>query len=259
NTNIWSPTKLMENYVGPRDYDTYTKYTDGIIIVHHLVAKSRQPLVDENNKQIPDQILLGKEGDLIDKSKIDIFKNSGYLLKDIENLPEGGKFTKGTQTINALYTTINGNVTVQYRDKNNNNKPLVDQDGKQIPDKQLKGRVSTPWTIGAPYFKGYAFVNATDSKGNTGITSGKYTADSQTITLNYTSEAKPATIKYQDESGKLIAEDEEINGKIDEQKVVKPKKITGYTIKSIFINDVKQDSTEQATFTLNDSKHPQTI
>ena len=256
NTNIWSPTELMENYEGSRDYDTYTKYTGGIVRIHRH-DENGQPLVDENNKQIPDQFLFGNEGDLIDEKQIDRsnFPNSGYSFKEIENFPEGGKFTSKEQIINALYTTINGNVTVQYRDEQG--KPLVDQNGQQIPAKQLQGRISTPWTIGAPYFKGYAFVNATDRKGNTGITSGKYKKDPQIITLNYTSEAKPATIKYRDESGKLIAEDEEINGKIDEPKIVKPKKITGYTIKSIFINDVKQDSTEQAAFTLNEN--PQTI
>ena len=238
-------------------------YTDhGKVTIHYQDEKGK-PLLDKNGKEIKDSFLQGK----IDQDKWNIdpndYKLPGYAFVKADG-KTSGIFDATNPTVILVYTD-QGKVTIYYRDENG--KPLLDKNGKEIDDKILHGKIGQGrWNINPNDYKfpGYAFVSAD------GKTSGIFDASEPIVTLQYTSIAQPIKVHYVDNQGKSISEDRIISGTIGQKIPVEPKEIPGYSVSEIngqkitdkgnitlYLSDKLQEITY--TYTQNSSSTPNKV
>ena len=235
-------------------------YTDQGTVAIHFQDENGKPLLDKNGKEIKDSFLQGK----IDQDKWNInpndYKLPGYAFVKADG-KTSGIFDATNPTVTLVYTD-QGKVTVHYQDENG--KPLLDKNGKEIEDTILQGKIDQDkWNINPNDYKfpGYAFVSAD------GKTSGIFDATNPTVNLKYTSEAQPIKVHYVDNQGKSISEDRIISGKIGQKIPVEPKEIPGYSVSEIngkkitdkgnitlYLSDMPQEITY--TYTQNSSSMP---
>ena len=211
----WSSRDLITNYDSEKDADTYVRYSGGLVTVHYQ-DQDGNPVLDDSDKPIPDDYLVGNVGQsiLVDTDK----KIPGYQIAKDQDF---GTFTSEPKDVNVIYNADLGYVNVHYEDEKD--KPLLDKNGKEIEDTILHGKIGhDKWNIDPNDYKlpGYAFVKVKAD----GKTSGIFDATNPTVTLVYTDQGK-VTIHYQDENnnplldkdGKKI-EDTILQGKIGQDK-----------------------------------------
>ena len=223
-------------------------YTDqGKVTIHYQDEKGK-PLLDKNGKEIKDSFLQGK----IDQDKWNIdpndYKFPGYAFVKADG-KTSGIFDATNPTVNLVYTD-QGKVAIHFQDENG--KPLLDKNGKEIENTILHGKIGQDkWNIDPNDYKfpGYAFVKAD------GKTSGIFDATTHTVNLKYTSKAQPIKVHYVDNQGKSISEDRIISGTIGQKIPVEPKEIPGYSVSEIN----GQKITDKGNITLYLSDKPQEI
>ena len=235
-------------------------YTDQGKVIIHYQDENGKPLLDKNGKEIKDSFLQGK----IDQDKWNInpndYKLPGYAFVKADG-KTSGIFDATNPTVTLVYTD-QGKVTIYYRDENG--KPLLDKNGKEIDHTILHGKIGQArWNINPNDYKfpGYAFVSAD------GKTSGIFDASEPIVTLQYTSKAQPIKVHYVDNQGKSISEDRIISGTIGQKIPVEPKEIPGYSVSEIngqkitdkgnitlYLSDKLQEITY--TYTQNSSSTP---
>ena len=223
-------------------------YTDQGKVAIHYQDENGKPLLDKNGKEIKDSFLQGKIGQ--DKWTIDPndYKFPGYAFVKADG-KTSGIFDATNPTVTLVYTD-QGKVTIHYQDENG--KPLLDKNGKEIDDTILHGKIDQDkWNIDLNDYKfpGYAFVSAD------GKTSGIFDATNPTVNLKYTSKAQPIKVHYVDNQGKSISEDRIISGTIGQKIPVEPKEIPGYSVSEIN----GQKITDKGNITLYLSDKPQEI
>ena len=223
-------------------------YTDQGKVAIHYQDENGKPLLDKNGKEIKDSFLQGKIGQ--DKWNIDPndYKFPGYAFVSADG-KTSGIFDATNPTVNLVYTD-QGKVAIHYQDENG--KPLLDKNGKEIDDTILHGKIDQDkWNIDLNDYKfpGYAFVSAD------GKTSGIFDATNPTVNLKYTSKAQPIKVHYVDNQGKSISEDRIISGTIGQKIPVEPKEIPGYSVSEIN----GQKITDKGNITLYLSDKPQEI
>ena len=211
----WSSLDLITNYDSEKDADTYVRYSGGLVTVHYL-DQDRKPVLDDSDKPIPVDHLVGNVGQRIpvDTDK----KIPGYQIAKDQDF---GTFTSEPKDVYVIYNADFGYVNVQFQDENL--KPLLDKNGKEIKGLSLKGINSHNWSINPKdekfQFDGYKLVKTV------GETSGVFDKDNpHTVTLIYTDQGK-VIIHYQDEKGKPLLDkngkeikDSFLQGKIDQDK-----------------------------------------
>ena len=223
-------------------------YSDqGKVTIHYQDEKGK-PLLDKNGKEIKDSFLQGK----IDQDKWNIdpndYKFPGYAFVKADG-KTSGIFDATNPTVNLVYTD-QGKVAIHFQDENG--KPLLDKNGKEIENTILHGKIGQDkWNIDPNDYKfpGYAFVKAD------GKTSGIFDATTHTVNLKYTSKAQPIKVHYVDNQGKSISEDRIISGTIGQKIPVEPKEIPGYSVSEIN----GQKITDKGNITLYLSDKPQEI
>ena len=223
-------------------------YTDQGKVTIHYRDENGKPLLDKNGKEIDDTILHGKIGQ--DKWNINPndYKFPGYAFVKADG-KTSGIFDATNPTVTLVYTD-QGKVTIHYQDENG--KPLLDKNGKEIDDTILHGKIDQDkWNIDLNDYKfpGYAFVSAD------GKTSGIFDATNPTVNLKYTSKAQPIKVHYVDNQGKSISEDRIISGTIGQKIPVEPKEIPGFSVSEIN----GQKITDKGNITLYLSDKPQEI
>ena len=223
-------------------------YTDQGKVIIHYQDENGKPLLDKNGSEIKDSFLQGKFGTgwTIDSNN---YKFPGYAFVSIDGKASGIFDKDNTPTVTLVYTD-QGKVTIHYQDENG--KPLLDKNGKEIDDTILHGKIGQDkWNIDPNDYKfpGYAFVSAD------GKTSGIFDATNPTVNLKYTSQAQPIKVHYVDNQGKSISEDRIISGTIGQKIPVEPKEIPGYSVSEINGKKI----TDKGNITLYLSDKPQEI
>ena len=223
-------------------------YTDQGKVIIHYQDENGKPLLDKNGSEIKDSFLQGKFGTgwTIDSNN---YKFPGYAFVSIDGKDSGIFDKDNTPTVTLVYTD-QGKVTIHYQDENG--KPLLDKNGKEIDDTILHGKIGQDrWNINPNDYKfpGYAFVSADDK------TSGIFDASEPIVTLKYTSKAQPIKVHYVDRQGKSISEDRIISGTIGQKIPVEPKEIPGYSVSEINGKKI----TDKGNITLYLSDKPQEI
>ena len=215
----WSSRDLIKNYDSEKDADTYIRYSGGLVTVHYQ-DQDGNPVLDDSDKPIPDDYLVGNVGQSIpvDTDK----KIPGYQIAKDQDF---GTFTSDPKIVNVIYNADLGYVNVHYEDENG--KPLLDKNGKVIKDSSIKAINGHNWSINPQdkdfQFDGYKLVK-TDGK-----TSGVFDKDNPpTVTLIYTDQGK-VIIHYQDENGKPLLDK---NGSEIKDSFLQGKFGTGWTIDS---------------------------
>ena len=215
----WSSLDLITNYDSKKDADTYIRYSGGLVTVHYQ-DQDGNPVLDDSDKPIPDDYLVGNVGQSIpvDTDK----KIPGYQIAKDQDF---GTFTSDPKIVNVIYNADLGYVNVHYEDENG--KPLLDKNGKVIKDSSIKAINGHNWSINPQdkdfQFDGYKLVK-TDGK-----TSGVFDKDNPpTVTLIYTDQGK-VIIHYQDENGKPLLDK---NGSEIKDSFLQGKFGTGWTIDS---------------------------
>ena len=318
----WSSRDLITNYDSKKDADTYVRYSGGLVTVHYL-DQDRKPVLDDSDKPIPDDYLVGNVGQSIpvdtdkkipgyqiakdqdfgtftsEPKKVNVIYNADFGYVNVHYEDEKGKplldkngkkiedssikainghnwsinpqdkdfqfdgyklvktvgktsgvFDKDNPPTVTLVYTDQGKVTIYYRDENG--KPLLDKNGKEIDHTILHGKIGqVRWNINPNNYKfpGYAFVSAD------GKTSGIFDASEPIVTLKYTSIAQPIKVHYVDNQGKSISEDRIISGTIGQKIPVEPKEIPGYSVSEINGKKI----TDKGNITLYLSDKPQEI
>ena len=202
----------------PKDVNVIYNADFGYVNVQYR-DENGKPLLDKNGKVIKDSSIKAINGHnwSINPQDKD-FQFDGYkLVKTVGKT--SGVFDKDNPPTVTLIYTDQGKVTIHYRDEND--KPLLDKNGKEIDKTILHGKIGQDkWNINPNDYKfpGYAFVSAD------GKTSGIFDATNPTVTLVYTDQGK-VTIHYQDEKGKPLLDkngkeikDSFLQGKIDQDK-----------------------------------------
>ena len=209
-----------------QSFGAFTNKPQDVYVIYNAVLghvkvqyrdENNNPLLDKDGKKIEATFLQGKIGQ--DKWNIDPndYKLPGYAFVKADGKTSG--IFDGTNPTVTLVYTDQGKVTIHYQDENG--KPLLDKNGKEIKDSFLQGKIDQDkWNIDPNDYKlpGYAFVKAD------GKTSGIFDGTNPTVTLVYTDQGK-VTIHYQDENnnplldkdGKKI-EDTILQGKIGQDK-----------------------------------------
>ena len=238
-------------------------YTDQGKVIIHYQDENDKPLLDKNGSEIKDSFLQGKFGTgwTIDSNN---YKFPGYAFVSIDGKASGIFDKDNTPTVTLVYTD-QGKVAIHFQDENG--KPLLDKNGKEIENTILHGKIGQDkWNIDPNDYKfpGYAFVSAD------GKTSGIFDASEPIVTLQYTSIAQPIRVHYVDNQGKLISEDRIISGTIGQKIPVEPKEIPGYSVSEIngqkitdkgnitlYLSDKLQEITY--TYTQNSSSTPNKV
>ena len=220
-----------------QSFGAFTNKPQDVYVIYNAVLghvkvqyrdENNNPLLDKDGKKIEDTFLQGKIGQ--DKWNIDPndYKLPGYAFVKADG-KTSGIFDATNPTVTLVYTD-QGKVTVHYQDENG--KPLLDKNGKEIDDTILQGKIGQDkWSIDTTdkkfQFYGYRFVEAQ------GKTSGVFDNSEPVITLKYTSIAQPIKVHYVDNQGKSISEDTILQGKVDKEITVSPKEISGYSVSEI--------------------------
>ncbi|WP_338212058.1 MucBP domain-containing protein [Lactobacillus juensis] len=202
----------------PKDVNVIYNSDFGYVNVQYR-DENGKPLLDKNGKVIKDSSIKAINGHnwSINPQDKD-FQFDGYKLVKTDGKTSGVFDKDNPPTVTLIYTD-QGKVTIHYQDENG--KPLLDKNGKEIEDTILQGKIGQDkWNIDPNDYKlpGYAFVKAD------GKTSGIFDATNPTVTLVYTDQGK-VTIHYQDENGKTLLDkngkeidDTILQGKIDQDK-----------------------------------------
>ena len=215
----WSSLDLITNYDSEKDADTYIRYSGGLVTVHYL-DQDRKPVLDDSDKPIPDDYLVGNVGQSI---PIDTDKKiPGYQIAKDQDF---GTFTSEPKDVYVIYNADFGYVNVHYEDEKG--KPLLDKNGKVIKDSSIKAINGHNWSIN-PQDKDFQFDGYKLVKTN-GKTSGVFDKDNPpTVTLIYTDQGK-VIIHYQDENDKPLLDK---NGSEIKDSFLQGKFGTGWTIDS---------------------------
>ena len=220
-----------------QSFGAFTNKPQDVYVIYNAVLghvkvqyrdENNNPLLDKDGKKIEATFLQGKIGQ--DKWNIDPndYKFPGYAFVKADGKTSG--IFDGTNPTVTLVYTDQGKVTIHYQDENG--KPLLDKNGKEIKDSFLQGKIDQDkWNIDTTdkkfQFYGYRFVEAQ------GKTSGVFDNSEPVITLKYTSIAQPIKVHYVDNQGKSISEDTILQGKVDKEITVSPKEISGYSVSEI--------------------------
>ena len=281
-TNKWTSDELMTNYQGDRDHDTYVRYTGGIVTIHRQDEDGKQ-LVDQSDKQIPDEKLFGNISDpvTVDTSK----EFAGYTFKENKN-SNVKAFTSDPQDITLVYTKTppeqnkaeQVSVYYMYRADNGELVEIPGSDPEKFPKDATQSVVGKTVQIPFKSIDGYTPVSYQINNGDiiksTNVPDVTLTANPQSVTLIYTknspippeqNKAEQVSVyyMYRADNGELVeipGSDPEKFPKDATQSVVGKtvqipfKSIDGYTPVSYQINNgdiIKSTNVPDVTLTAN--------
>lgn len=207
-------------YITPKPITDTTsgkfKIIAGKVIVEHI-------LVDAKGNQVihtlDDTSYTGKIGVGYATSPIDI---KGYELV-IEDMPtnQNGTYKKEDQTVKYYYKKIKTNINVEY----------VNEKGETLATgEKILGEYDDPYNTTYKDILGYDLIAAPDNA------DGKHTDKDQTVSYVYKKKATKVTVNHVDEKGNPLADSELIEGLFDDPYETEPKKIEGYTVKTVPTN-----------------------
>ena len=262
-------------------YFVYDRAKGNSITVNYLYYVDdkghTKPLLDKDNKPITEEVdgvLYGDQKDIIPKPI------PGYTIKQINingaKQPGTDKATVGysdkEQTVDFIYERKQGkSITVNYLyyvDDKGHTKPLLDKDNKPMTEEVDGVLYGDQKDIIPKQLSGYTIkqinINGAKQPGTDKATVG-YSEKEQNVDFIYErKQGKSITVNYLyyvDDKGHtkpLLDKDnkpmtEEVDGVLyGDQKDIIPKQLSGYTIKQININGVKQPGTDKATVGYSD-------
>ena len=264
-------------------YFVYDRAKGNSITVNYLYYVDdkghTKPLLDKDNKPMTEEVdgvLYGDQKDIIPKSV------PGYTIKQINingaKQPGTDKATVGysekEQNVDFIYERKQGkSITVNYLyyvDDKGHTKPLLDKDNKPMTEEVDGVLYGDQKDIIPKQLSGYTIkqinINGAKQPGTDKATVG-YSEKEQNVDFIYErKQGKSITVNYLyyvDDKGHtkpLLDKDnkpmtEEVDGVLyGDQKDIIPKQLSGYTIKQININGVKQSGTDKATVGYSDKK-----
>ena len=262
-------------------YFVYDRAKGNSITVNYLYYVDdkghTKPLLDKDNKPITEEVdgvLYGDQKDIIPKPI------PGYTIKQINingaKQPGTDKATVGysdkEQTVDFIYERKQGkSITVNYLyyvDDKGHTKPLLDKDNKPMTEKVDGVLYGDQKDIIPKQLSGYTIkqinINGAKQPGTDKATVG-YSEKEQNVDFIYErKQGKSITVNYLyyvDDKGHtkplLDKDNKPMTEKVDgvlygDQKDIIPKQLSGYTIKQININGVKQPGTDKATVGYSD-------